>query len=74
MIVAKRIKINIATKKDRNKIIIITKKNNYNITIEKNNKNNNKTEIAIYAIYTNSKLINLIKLSILINLRDLSIY
>ena len=50
------------------------KKNNYNITIKENNKNNNKAEITIYAIYTNSKLINLIKLSILINLRDLSIY
>ena len=58
-IVAKRIKINIATKKDRSKITITTKKNNYNITIKKNNKNNNKARIAIS---TNSKLTNLIKL------------
>ena len=70
-IVAKKTKINIATEKDRNITITAAKKNNYNITIEKNNKNNNKTKIIIYAIYANSKLTNLTKLSILINLRDL---
>ena len=73
-IIVEKTKINIIIKKDRSITITATKKNNYNIIIEKNNKNNNKTEIAIYTIYANSKLINLIELSILINLRDLFIY
>ena len=58
-IVAKGAEINIATEKDRNKAATTAKKNNYNITIEENNKNNNKTGVAISA---NSELINLTKL------------
>ena len=73
-IVTKRAKIDIAIKKDRNKAIATTKENNYNITIEENNKDNNKAEITIYTIYIDSKLTNLTRLSILISLRDLSIY
>ena len=73
-IVIKRTKINIITEKNRNKTVTTAEKNNYNIIIEKNNKNNNKTEIAVYAIHINSKLINLIELSILISLQDFSIY
>ena len=74
LIVTERAKIDIIVKKGRNKIVTAAKKNNYNIAIEENNKNNNKAKVAIYAIYANSKLTNLAKLSILINLRDLSIY
>ena len=73
-IVIEKTKIDIATEKDRSIAITATKENNYNITIEENNKNNNKAEIAIYTIYANSRLTNLTKLSILISLRDLSVY
>ena len=60
-IVTKGAKINITTKKDRNKTATITKKNNYSIIIKKKNNNNNnkKTRITILA---NSKPINLTKL------------
>ena len=58
-IVAKGAEINIIIEKDYSKTAIAAKKNSYNITIKKNNKDNNKTRIIISA---NSKLTNLIEL------------
>ena len=58
-IVVKEAKIDIATEKGRSKAATAAKKNNYSITIEENNKNNNKAGIAVSA---DSKLTNLTKL------------